>query len=204
MGLGLNEGVATAVKLAEMYDPQDVRTFDERRAEVVEIIRSATDFAGVDQGLHAIFEVMVTAHDEQTFDEALHNLALSLAENTSALSADGLTRDLTSAPGTVPAAPETVPERGLLEIPGARDDRSDSAASDRTGPCHNGTVAHDEDAEADDGVQADEGDATDAPPEAATDSGGFDRWRKESALGGSAPALPVGCRPSSRRRSTRW
>lgn len=82
MGLGLNEGVATAVKLAEMYDPQDVRTFDERRAEVVEIIRSATDFAGVDEGLHAIFEVMVTARDEQTFDEALHNLTLSLAENT--------------------------------------------------------------------------------------------------------------------------
>lgn len=80
---GLNEGVTTAVKLAEMYDEQDGSTFEERRAEVVEIVRSATDFAGVDQGLQAIFQVMSAASDEQTFDEAFDNLTLSLAENTS-------------------------------------------------------------------------------------------------------------------------
>lgn len=52
-------------------------------------------------------------------------------------------------------------------------------------------MAHHEDAE-DDGVQADERDATETPPEAASDSGGFDRWRKESAIGGVGTGIARG------------
>ena len=76
-------GVATAVKLAEMYDGQDTRTFEERRAEVIEIVISAADFAGADRGLRAIFETMCAASDETEFEMAFDAMTASLAENTS-------------------------------------------------------------------------------------------------------------------------
>jgi hypothetical protein len=76
-------GVATAVKLADMYDRQDTRTFEQRRAEVIEIVRSAADFAGADRGLRAIFETMCAASDETEFDIAFDEMSASLAENTS-------------------------------------------------------------------------------------------------------------------------
>jgi hypothetical protein len=76
-------GVATAVKLAEMYDGQDTRTFEERRAEVIEIVSSAADFAGVDRGLRAIFQTMCAASDETEFDAAFDAMSASLAESTS-------------------------------------------------------------------------------------------------------------------------
>ena len=58
------------------------RTFEERRAEVVAIVRSAADFAGADRGLRAIFLTMSEAEDETTFNEAFERLAVSLSENT--------------------------------------------------------------------------------------------------------------------------
>jgi hypothetical protein len=76
-------GVATAVKLADMYDGQDTRTFEERRAEVIEIVSSAADFAGADRGLRSIFETMCGASDEGEFDVAFDVMTASLAENTS-------------------------------------------------------------------------------------------------------------------------
>ena len=66
-----------------MYDGQDTRTFDERRAEVIEIVRSAADFSGADRGLTAIFQTMCTASDETEFDIAFDEMSASLAENTS-------------------------------------------------------------------------------------------------------------------------
>jgi hypothetical protein len=76
-------GVATAVKLADMYDGQDTRTFEERRAEVIEIVSSAADFAGADRGLRAIFQTMCATSDETEFDAAFDTMTASLAENTS-------------------------------------------------------------------------------------------------------------------------
>ena len=71
------------MKLAEMYDGQDIRTFEERRAEVIEIVSSAADFAGADRGLRAIFQTMCAAADENEFDAAFDTMTTSLAENTS-------------------------------------------------------------------------------------------------------------------------
>jgi hypothetical protein len=76
-------GVAKAVKLADMYDGQDTRTFEERRAEVIEIVSSAADFAGADRGLRAIFQTMCAASDETEFEAAFNAVTASLAENTS-------------------------------------------------------------------------------------------------------------------------
>jgi hypothetical protein len=65
-----------------MYDDHDTRTFEERRAEVVAIVRSAADFEGADAGLRAIFVTMTTADDEHSFEEAFDTLVTSLSENT--------------------------------------------------------------------------------------------------------------------------
>jgi hypothetical protein len=71
------------MKLSEMYREEDSRTFEERRAEVVAIVRSAADFAGADYGLRDIFLAMSQADNETAFDEAFGELATSLSENTS-------------------------------------------------------------------------------------------------------------------------
>jgi hypothetical protein len=65
-----------------MYGDGDQRTFEERRAEVVAIVRTAADFAGADYGLRCIFLAMSEADDEAAFDEAFDTLAASLSENT--------------------------------------------------------------------------------------------------------------------------
>jgi len=65
-----------------MYGEQDTRTFEERRAEVVAIVRSAADFEGADAGLRAIFLTMSKADDETAFDAAFDTLVCSLSENT--------------------------------------------------------------------------------------------------------------------------
>jgi hypothetical protein len=70
------------MKLSEMYGDEDPRSFEERRAEVVAIIRAAADFAGADHGLRDIFLTMSQADDEKAFDEAFDTLAASLSENT--------------------------------------------------------------------------------------------------------------------------
>jgi hypothetical protein len=70
------------MKLSEMYSEEDPRTFEERRAEVVAIVRSAADFAGADYGLQGIFLAMSEASDEHHFNEAFGVLVASLSENT--------------------------------------------------------------------------------------------------------------------------
>ena len=80
--VGLLEGVPPIMRLSEMYGDEDQRTFEERRAEVVAIVRAAADFAGADYGLRGIFLAMSEAHDETAFDEAFDTMAASLSENT--------------------------------------------------------------------------------------------------------------------------
>jgi hypothetical protein len=70
------------MNLSEMYGDDDRRTFEERRAEVVAIVRSASDFAGADQGLQALFLAMSEADDEKAFNQAFGTLVASLSENT--------------------------------------------------------------------------------------------------------------------------
>ena len=70
------------MKLSEMYSENDQRTFEERRAEVVAIVRSAADFAGADRGLQALFLVMSEAENESAFDAAFDTLMNSLSDNT--------------------------------------------------------------------------------------------------------------------------
>ena len=70
------------MKLSEMYGEGDARSFEERRAEVVAIVRAAADFAGADYGLRDIFLMMSEADDEATFDQAFDTMAASLTQNT--------------------------------------------------------------------------------------------------------------------------
>ena len=70
------------MKLAEMFDQQETLTFEERRAEVVTIVRSAADFEGTDSGLRSIFLAMSRAETELEFDQAFNSLVSSLSENT--------------------------------------------------------------------------------------------------------------------------
>jgi hypothetical protein len=69
------------MKLSDMYSDEDPRTFEERRAEVVALVRSAADFAGADYGLRDIFLAMSKADDEKGFNEAFERLVASLSEN---------------------------------------------------------------------------------------------------------------------------
>jgi hypothetical protein len=69
------------MKLSEMYGDEDSRSFEERRAEVVALVRSAADFAGADYGLRDIFVAMSKADDEKDFDQAFETLVEALSEN---------------------------------------------------------------------------------------------------------------------------
>jgi hypothetical protein len=68
--------------LDEMFADQSALTFEERRAEVVAVIRSATDFAGADQGLRSIFERMCATEDEKEFEQAFENIVSSMSDST--------------------------------------------------------------------------------------------------------------------------
>jgi hypothetical protein len=68
--------------LTKMFADQEAETFEERRAEVVAIVRSAADFAGADYGLRSLFHAMCDAENENDFDQAYDKLASSLSENT--------------------------------------------------------------------------------------------------------------------------
>ena len=70
------------MNLSEMFGDDDPRTFEERRAEVVAIVRSAADFAGADRGLQALFLAMSEADNEKEFSRAFDTLVSSLSENT--------------------------------------------------------------------------------------------------------------------------
>ena len=77
--------------LGEMFDNHDTRPYEERVAEVVAIVREAADFAGVDYGLHAMFETMCRARNEAEFDQAYDQLIVTMSQNTS-LVLQGATR----------------------------------------------------------------------------------------------------------------
>ena len=79
----LEERVRPIMNLSEMFGDDDSRTFEERRAEVVAIVRSAADFAGADRGLQALFLAMSEAENEKEFSSAFDTLVSSLSENTS-------------------------------------------------------------------------------------------------------------------------
>lgn len=68
--------------LDEMFSDQGALTFEERRAELVAILRSATDFAGADYGLRSIFERLCTTEDEKEFEETFKSLVASMSEST--------------------------------------------------------------------------------------------------------------------------
>jgi hypothetical protein len=68
--------------LDEMFTDQAALTFEQRRTEVVAIIRSATDFAGADYGLRSIFERLCTTDNEKEFEETFKNFVTSMSENT--------------------------------------------------------------------------------------------------------------------------
>jgi hypothetical protein len=68
--------------LDEMFADQGLLTFEERRAELVAIIRSATDFAGADYGLRSIFEQLCTTGDEKELEKAFKTFVTSMSEST--------------------------------------------------------------------------------------------------------------------------
>ncbi len=68
--------------LDEMFADQDTLTFEERRAELVAIIRSAADFSGADYGLRSIFEQLCTTEDEKEFEKAFKSFVASMSEST--------------------------------------------------------------------------------------------------------------------------
>jgi hypothetical protein len=68
--------------LSEMYVGQDVQTFEERRNEVVAIVSSAVDLAGVDRELTDILQRLTQAADESEFDLAFDEIASSIRGTT--------------------------------------------------------------------------------------------------------------------------
>jgi hypothetical protein len=68
--------------LSEMYVGQDVQTFEERRNEVVAIVSSAVDLAGVDRGLTDILQRLTRAADESEFDLAFDEIVSSIRGKT--------------------------------------------------------------------------------------------------------------------------
>jgi hypothetical protein len=76
------EGITADMMLTKMFADQEALTFEERRAEVVAIVSAAADFAGADYGLRSLFRAMCDADNENDFDKAYDQLAISLSENT--------------------------------------------------------------------------------------------------------------------------
>jgi len=66
--------------LADMYVDQDTQTFEQRRDEVVAIVSSATDLAGVDRGLSDIVARLGIAADESEFDQAFGQLVVAIQD----------------------------------------------------------------------------------------------------------------------------
>jgi hypothetical protein len=64
--------------LTEMFADQDALTFEQRRDEVLAIVSSATDLAGVDRGLTAIVDRLGVASDEREFDVAFGDLVTAI------------------------------------------------------------------------------------------------------------------------------
>ena len=66
--------------LADMYVDQDTQTFEQRRDEVVAIVSSATDLAGVDRGLSDIVARLGIGADESEFDQAFGQLVVAIQD----------------------------------------------------------------------------------------------------------------------------
>jgi hypothetical protein len=73
------------VTLSEMFVGQDAQTFEERRDEVVSIVRSAMDLAGVDRGLAALMQRLTVATDENQFDDVFAEIVGCIRDTTPAL-----------------------------------------------------------------------------------------------------------------------
>ncbi len=68
--------------LADMFVDQDAQTFEQRRDEVVAIVSSALDLAGVDRGLAVIMQRLTIAGDENEFDEAFDSIVSGIRGTT--------------------------------------------------------------------------------------------------------------------------
>jgi hypothetical protein len=71
--------------LSEMFVDQEAQTFEQRRDEVVEIMSSALDLAGVDRGLATIMRRLAIASDETEFDVAFDEIVSGVRETTPAV-----------------------------------------------------------------------------------------------------------------------
>ncbi len=60
---------------SQMFGDQDVRSFQERRDEVVAIVSSATNLDGADKDLRPFVEQMCVAASEAEFDSPFDLLA---------------------------------------------------------------------------------------------------------------------------------
>ena len=67
---------------SDMFADQDDQPFEQRRDEVVAIVNSALDLAGIDRGLVAILHRLTTATDENEFDEAFDKIVTGIREMT--------------------------------------------------------------------------------------------------------------------------
>ncbi len=72
---------------SDMFADQDDQPFEQRRDEVVAIVNSALDLAGIDRGLVAILHRLTIAADENEFDEALDKIVTGIRETTPQLPA---------------------------------------------------------------------------------------------------------------------
>lgn len=66
--------------LSDMYAEAQPSTFEERRDEVVAIVKSATDLAGADLSLRSLVDEMSHAMDEQQFDTAFDTLVKAIGD----------------------------------------------------------------------------------------------------------------------------
>jgi hypothetical protein len=71
---------------SDMFADQDDQPFEQRRDEVVAIVNSAVDLAGIDRGLVAILHRLTTAADENEFDEAFGKIVTGIRATTPQLS----------------------------------------------------------------------------------------------------------------------
>jgi hypothetical protein len=68
--------------LSDMFVDQETQSFEQRRDEVVSIVRAAVDLAGVDRGLASIMQRLTAASDENEFDEAFDEIVKSIRGTT--------------------------------------------------------------------------------------------------------------------------
>jgi hypothetical protein len=65
-----------------MFVDQEALSFEQRRDEVVSIMRATVDLAGVDRGLTSIMRRLTAASDENEFDEAFDEIVTGIRDTT--------------------------------------------------------------------------------------------------------------------------